>query len=105
MTDRISRIEEMLSSDPGDQFLRYSLAMELRKQGMSERCTELFTGLVSDDPPHVPAFLMFAQYFAENEQGDEACDILRQGIEAAKAQDEMHAAGEMSDLLAALAGD
>ena len=103
MSDRVKRIEDMLSQSPDDQFLRYSLAMELRKEGESERCTSLFKGLIADDPPHIPAFLMFAQYCVENSHSDEAASVLREGIESAKAQGELHAAGEMSELLSAIA--
>ncbi|MEE2643014.1 MAG: hypothetical protein VX768_20470 [Planctomycetota bacterium] len=105
MTSRKDRIEQMLADSPGDQFLRYSLAMELRKEGENERCTELFSSLTRDAPPHVPAFLMFAQYFAENDRIDEARSVLREGIEVARAQNESHAAGEMGELLATLGAE
>lgn len=102
MSNRIERIEEMLADTPDDQFLRYSLAMELRKEGESEKCTHLFQGLINDQPPHVPAYLMFAQYYAENEKINESREVLRAGIEEARRQNEMHAAGEMGELLSTL---
>ena len=102
MNSRIERIESMLEGSPNDSFLRYSLAMELRKSGESDRCRQLFQGLTEDDPPHVPAFLMFAQYYAENEKPSEACQVLHRGIEVALSQNESHAAAEMGDLLAAI---
>lgn len=103
MTSRLERIEEMLKDTPSDQFLRYSLAMELRKEGESDRCTDTFRGLISDQPPHVPAYLMFAQYLSENDRVEEAKEILETGIEEARKQNESHAAGEMNDLLMTLA--
>lgn len=102
MNDRIQRIESMLAASPQDQFLRYSLAMELRKNGSSARCTELFQGLITDEPPHIPAFLMYGQYLAENGDSEEACKILRRGIESARSQEENHAASEMAELLETL---
>ena len=99
---RKEKIESMLAESPEDVFLRYSLAMELRKEGESDRCTELFQSLISDDKPHVPAFLMLAQYFAENDRVEDAQAVLRQGIEVAREQNEGHAAAEMGELLGAL---
>ncbi|MEC9091589.1 MAG: hypothetical protein VX438_02700 [Planctomycetota bacterium] len=102
MSKRIERIESMLLDSPNDVFLRYSLAMELRKDGESDRCQKLFQELIEDDPPHVPAFLMFAQYYAENDKPNEASEILRCGIQVATRQNESHAASEMEGLLAAI---
>ena len=102
MNQRIARIEEMLKDAPEDQFLRYSLAMELRKEGESDRCTQLFQSLTNDDPPHVPAFLMLAQYFVEHDRASEAKAVLVAGISTAGQQGEPHAAGEMSELLGTL---
>ena len=105
MSSRLERIESMLQDSPNDQFLRYSLAMELRKEGESDRCTETFRSLTLDEPPHVPAFLMFAQYLSENDQPEKACEVLLTGIDQAKKQNEAHAAAEMNDLLVALSED
>ena len=105
MNERLHRIEAMLAASPEDQFLRYSLARELRKQGESNRCTALFNGLLADDPPHIPAFLMFAQYYSENEKFDSAREILRNGIKEASNQGDSHAAGEMGELLEALGSE
>lgn len=102
MSQRIERIEQMLKESPEDQFLRYSLAMELRKQGESDRCTELFRGLIADDPPHVPAFLMLAQYLVEHDHSDKAQKVLAEGIQVATRLGDQHAAGEMSELLSVL---
>jgi hypothetical protein len=45
----------MLADEPNDQFLRYSLALELDKEGEHERSIELLHGLTADATPYVPA--------------------------------------------------
>ena len=45
---RRARIESMLAGDPADQFLRYSLAMELEKEGDNERSLAGLRELQSD---------------------------------------------------------
>jgi thioredoxin-like negative regulator of GroEL len=99
---RREKIEAMLVDDPGDTFLRYSLAMELDKEGDNEASLARFSELTRDDPPYVPAFFMAAQQLARLGRMSEARDFLRTGIESARTQGNAHAAGEMSEFLASL---
>ncbi len=99
---RREKIEAMLATDPGDAFLRYSLAMELDKEGEHERSLDQFSGLMGDAEPYVPAFFMAAQQLSRLGRIDEARAALREGIEHARAAGNSHAAGEMSEFLASL---
>ena len=101
---RREKIEAMLADDPGDTFLRYSLAMELDKEGNHEASLAKFAELARDAPPYVPAFFMAGQQLARLERVEEARGVLRDGIEAARIQGDAHAAGEMSEFLASLGG-
>jgi hypothetical protein len=99
---RRDRIEAMLAEEPGDTFLRYSLAMELDKEGDHDASIAKFIELTHDNPPYVPAFFMAGQQLARLQREDEARAILRDGIEAAQNQGDAHAAGEMTEFLASL---
>ena len=99
---RREKIEAMLADDPGDVFLRYSLAMELDKGGDHEASLARFAELTRDSPPYVPAFFMAGQQLARLGRLAEARTILRAGIEAARVQGDSHAAGEMGEFLASL---
>ncbi len=99
---RRQRVEAMLADDPRDTFLRYSLAMELAKEGEHEPSLEQYRSLMADDPPYVPAFFMAGQQLAQLGRVGEARSVLRNGIEQARQQGNDHAAGEMSELLASL---
>ena len=61
---RRQKIEAMLVDEPADTFLRYSLAMELDKEGQNERSLAEFQTLMRASPPYVPAFFMAAQQLA-----------------------------------------
>src|SRR5262245_22773671 len=102
MPSRREKIEQMLKAEPGDQFLRYSLACEYDNEGREEESLSLFRGLIADDPPHVHAFFRGAQLLVKLDRIEEARALLREGIEEARRQGEMHAAGEMGELLASL---
>ncbi len=92
----------MLADDPGDTFLRYSLAMELDKEGDHDASLARFAELTRDELPYVPAFFMAGQQLVRIERLDEARAILHDGIAAARLQNDQHAAGEMSEFLASL---
>ena len=99
---RRDKIEAMLADDPGDTFLRYSLAMELRSEGDHDASIRRLDQLTKDSPPYVPAFFMAAQQLADLDRVDEARGYLRSGIDEARRQGDQHAAAEMSELLASL---
>lgn len=99
---RREKIEAMLADDPGDTFLRYSLAMELDKEGDHAGSLAKFAELTRDDTPYVPAFFMAGQELVRLGRVEEARSFLRDGIEAARTQGDAHAAGEMSEFLASL---
>jgi hypothetical protein len=99
---RRTRIESMLEQDPSDQFLRYSLAMELEKEGDNDSSLSGLHDLQRDATPYVPAFFMAAQQLVKLNRIGEARDALRGGIEEARKQGNAHAAGEMSEFLATL---
>ena len=82
--------------------MRYSLAMELDKEGQLEASAALFRGLMADSQPQVAAFFMLAQQLARQNQSLEAVGVLRAGIEQAEIQGDSHAAGEMREFLAGL---
>jgi thioredoxin-like negative regulator of GroEL len=102
MSTRREKIEAMLADDPGDTFLRYSLAMELEKEGIHDSSLNQLRGLMADQPPYVPAFFRAGQQLASIGRVAEARTALRDGIEQARTQGDAHAAGEMSEFLASL---
>ena len=99
---RRQQIEEMLVAEPDDRLLRYCLAVEMHADGESAKALDQFEELCRETPPHVAAFFRRAQVLVELDRIEEARTVLREGIEIARQQGDLHAAGEMSDLLADL---
>jgi thioredoxin-like negative regulator of GroEL len=99
---RRSKIESMLADDPGDQFLRYSLALELEKEAEHDASLNHLASLQREAAPYVPAFFMAAQQMVRLGRVEEARGVLRDGIEEARRQGNAHAAGEMSEFLVSL---
>lgn len=103
-TPRMAQIEAMLADDPGDAFLRYGLAMEHASAGDDAECANILRDLIARTAarPYIPAFLMCAQALVRLDRTDEACAVLRTGIDAARASGDTHAMGEMQGLLASV---
>ncbi len=99
---RREKLEAMLAENPADLFLCYAVALELEKEGNHAASLERLSDLQRGEPPYVPAFFMAAQQLVKLSRIDEARSALRDGIEHARQQDDAHAAGEMSELLASL---
>ncbi len=99
---RRQQIESMLQAEPQDRFLRYCLAVEMNADGESEAALLKFEELCREQPPHVAAFFRKGQLLVELDRIEEARAVLREGIETARHEGDLHAAGEMSELLADL---
>jgi hypothetical protein len=99
---RRTKIETLLAEEPGDQFLRYSLAMELEKEAEHEASLQHLASLQRDPTPYVPSFFMAAQQLARLGRVGDARTALRTGIEEARRQGDGHAAAEMSEFLMGL---
>ena len=99
---RRAKIEALLKDDPDDIFLRYSLALELDCTDEWQAGLDMLEELARGTPPYVPAFHMAARNLLKRDRVADARRALREGIEAARAQGETHAAAEMSELLMSL---
>lgn len=103
-TPRMTQIEAMLADDPNDAFLRYGLAMEHASAGDDAECVTVLRDLIARTAsnPYVPAFLQCGQALVRLDRTDEACEVLRVGIEAARRAGDTHAQGEMQGLLTSI---
>ena len=102
---RREKIEAMLADEPGDVFLRYSLAMEFDKEGRHDESLLALKELTQGKEAYVPAFFMAGQQLARLERPDEARQVLQKGVEEARRQGDSHAASEMTEFLASLGGE
>lgn len=96
---RRQKLEEFLAKNPNDAFPRYGLALECVQSGDLASAETHFQALIQSNPDYVPGYQMYAQALAENERGEDAKTILRQGIQAAMRCGNQHARSEMESLL------
>lgn len=97
-TPRMAQLETMLADEPNDSELLYFLAMEHLSAGDEINGVARLCELTANST-YVPAFLQAGQILNRLGQVNEACEILRKGIAAARQQGNDHALGEMQGLL------
>ncbi len=96
-------LEQSLSEDPADTFLRYGLAMQCLRDGDVEEGRVRLNDLIADHPEdQVAAYQQLGQSYLDGDEPGPAKETLRMGIAKARARGDSHAAGEMEGLLAML---
>ncbi|HLJ97693.1 MAG TPA: hypothetical protein VKU02_31315 [Gemmataceae bacterium] len=99
---RKQQLQEMLTEEPNDPFLRYGLAMELVSEGADEEAVQCFQELCTVAPEYVPGYLQVGQALVRLGRVDEARTVFARGIALARQQGDAHAADEMAGFLANL---
>ena len=99
---RKQQIEEMLSDDPNDAFLRYGLAMEYVGAGQDEEAARCFRHLLEANPDYVPGYMQAGRTLARLDRVDEARTVFQAGIAMAREKGDLHAAEEMAGFLEGL---
>jgi predicted Zn-dependent protease len=96
---RLRQLQEFLTDSPDDPELRYAVAMELLSLGADEDAVQSFRNFIADQPGYVPSYLMLGQTLIRLNREDEAKDVLRNGVAAARKSGNVHAEGEIQGLL------
>jgi predicted Zn-dependent protease len=99
MNKRLEMLEKLTASAQADSFARYGLAMEYRKLGRAEDALGAFRALREKDPDYLPMYLMAGQLLIEQNDGAQAAEWLRAGIELAKRKGDSKALSELEDAL------
>jgi predicted Zn-dependent protease len=99
---RLEQITELLKDDPDDPELRYMLAMEHVSAGNDPEAVRCFEELIRRCPEYAPGFHMAARALLRLNRVQETRAVLQRGIAAATRKNDLHAAGEMQELLASL---
>ena len=99
---RLRQLQEFLAEAPDDPELRYAVAMEYLSLGDDAQAVQCFRDLTAASPRYVPTYLMLGQTLIRSNREDEAKDVLRAGVAAARKAGNGHAEGEIQGLLDSL---
>lgn len=70
--ERLQQLHALLAEEPGDAFLRYAIALELKRLGRAEEALHWLAELNRDEPTHVPTYYQLALLLAEADRREEA---------------------------------
>jgi Tfp pilus assembly protein PilF len=93
--NRIARIQEMLQSNPADQFLRHALALEWIKLGNDGEAKLLFEAILTEDPNYIGSYYHLAKLLERIGDTTAAIQWYEKGMEAAKAAKDQHSYNEL----------
>jgi predicted Zn-dependent protease len=96
-------LEQSLSEDPNDAFLRYGLALQCLRDGDMQEGRQRLLALIADDPDRqIAAYQQLGQSYADSGEVDATLEILRVGIAKAQAAGDWHAAAEMEQIASSI---
>ena len=77
--ERLSQLREMLSEDPGDLFLRYAIALELKREGTMELAVSDLETLLKEHPDHIASYYQLAIMLADLGRTTDALSVCKAG--------------------------
>ena len=102
MSERLRSLFELYKKDPNDSFVAYGIALEYISTESYDQAEKYLTGIITNDPDYVPAYMQLAQVKENLNKIEEAKDTYKKGIEVAKKNSELRTANEMEEFLSEL---
>jgi len=99
---RLEKLQGMLQDSPEDLFLNYAVAMEFVSSARKDDALSAFARVLKLDPQHSAAWFQQAQLLAGMGKFDAARESGAQGVAAARAQGDQHAAEEIGGFVESL---
>ena len=100
--DRMQQIQKMLEENPGDTFLQYAAALELKKSGELSEAVKFMEDILATDSKYPAAYYQLGKLYEDIEERENAAEIYKQGQALAKEQEDPKAATELGEALAML---
>ena len=99
MSERLTKLQQMLERQPDDAFLLYGIALEYKKLGQAAQAIEYLDRVIGADPNYCYAYHQKGLVHESQGQSEAARAVYRQGIEAAKRSGDAHAGEEIAAAL------
>jgi len=100
--NRLEKLQSLLKIEPNDAFLNFGLAMELAKAERFDESLAQFDRVQAIDPHYIAAYFQKGRTLLSMGEVDRAKAELNRGMAAATESGDLHARGEMEELLASL---
>jgi thioredoxin-like negative regulator of GroEL len=77
--ERLQQLRSMLAEEPGDLFLRYAIALELKRAGDMEQAIADLESILQEDPKHIASYYQLATMLADLGRMSEAVEACEAG--------------------------
>lgn len=77
--ERLDQLKALLAEEPGDSFLRYAIALELKRAGRMEEAAADLEGLIRDDQKYVACYHQLALILVDMDRSSEALQVCDAG--------------------------
>lgn len=104
-SDRLSQLRELLREDPEDRFLRYAIALELKRAGDMDAAAADLEDLLRADPKYIACYYQLALILAELGRTDDAVHTCEAGSLQCITTGDSKARSELLALKEALTGE
>ena len=79
VSERLQQLRVLLSEEPGDVFVRYAIALELKRLGKLDEALADLESLQADEPGHIATYYQLALLLAEAGRAEEAMQACEAG--------------------------
>lgn len=77
--ERLEQLRALLVEEPGDLFVRYAIALELKREGDFEQAISDLEGLLVEEPKHIASYYQLASLLADLGKRTEAMEVCQAG--------------------------
>jgi tetratricopeptide (TPR) repeat protein len=96
---RLEQLRALAEEDPNDVFVHYAIGLELYKTESAEEAIRHLAGLTSIHPDYCPAYFKLGQWFAEQDEVEQALNWLNQALAIARKQGDKKAENEIREAI------
>jgi predicted Zn-dependent protease len=98
-TARIKILKQYLEEDPGDQFSRYVLALEVIEAGQANEAICLLVEVIRQNTEFLAAYYQLGRAYEMIQHKDAAVETYRNGIAVARRQNNLKTESELKTAL------
>ncbi|MBK9761262.1 MAG: hypothetical protein IPO90_15145 [Flavobacteriales bacterium] len=103
--ERLQQLRVMLKEEPNDAFVRYAIALELKREGRMEEATRDLEALLKDDPKYIACYYQLSIILADLGRLPEAIHVCEAGSLQCLTTGDRKARSELLELKKALLGE
>jgi predicted Zn-dependent protease len=103
--ERLAQLRQMLIEEPGDLFIRYAIALELKRAGDMEEAMNGLNAILAEEPKHIASYYQLALIQAELGHTQQAIRTCEAGALECLVTGDRKARAELLELREALADE